>query len=76
MNGKISLWDDKQENMCGYCVFGEPVAGAEQVVCRKRRNIYDFECSCNKFKFDILKKNVRRQRLPDFSKFSPENFKI
>lgn len=73
---KFDLWDKFQENRCGFCVYGKLMADNEHIICQKRKNIYEFNDICKKFEFDILKKDVRRRKKPDFSKFSPENFEL
>lgn len=70
------LWDDKQENTCGFCVHANILASGEQVICKKRKNLYDCSHTCRKFRFDILKKDVHRQKKPDFSRFSAKNFEL
>ncbi len=76
MEKKQDLWDKKQEDTCGYCAYGKRMADGDHVICLKRKNIYDFSHSCKKFQFDIMKKEVRRAKKPDFSKFSASDFKI
>ncbi len=70
------LWDDKQENTCGFCQHANILASGEQVICQKRKNLYDISHTCRKFRFDILKKDVRRPKKPDFSRFSEKNFEL
>lgn len=73
---KSEFWDENQENTCGYCQHGKVMHGCDQVICQKRKNLFAFSHTCRKFKFDILKKDVRRQRVPDFQKFSKEQFEL
>lgn len=73
---KYNLWDVKQEDTCGFCVYAKRMADGENVICRKKNNVFPFSSSCRKFEFDILKKEVRRKKTPDFSKFSKENFEL
>ena len=71
-----TLWDENQENTCGYCIFAGRIPNDDRVTCLKKTGIFEFNHTCKKFKFDILKKDVRRKKIPDFSKFSAENFKL
>ncbi len=73
---KIPLWDEKQENTCGFCQYATLLSGSEQIICTKRKNLYVISHTCRKFKFDILKKDVRRQKMPDFGRFSKEQFEL
>ena len=74
---KTPLWDDKQESTCGFCQHATLLmADCEQVICNKKKNVFHFSHSCKKFKFDILKKDVRRQKLPDFNRFRKEQFEL
>lgn len=73
---KCNLWDIKQEETCGYCIYGKRLADNENVICKKRNNVFPFSARCRKFQFDILKKNVRRKKVPDFKRFSKENFEL
>lgn len=76
MKKKQELWDKKQEDTCGYCAYAKRMADDEHIICTKKNNIFEFNHSCRKFTFDIIKKNVRRKKMPDFSKFSVENFEL
>ena len=73
---KTSLWDEKQESTCAFCEYANILADCEQVICKKRKNLYSVSYTCKKFKFDILKKDVRRQRVPEFKKFKKEQFEL
>lgn len=73
---KADLWDNQQENTCGYCLHAKVMAGCEQVICNKRKNLFSVSHSCRKFRFDILKKNVSRRKTPDFNRFSKEQFEL
>ena len=73
---EAKLWDEKQENTCGYCIYSGCLPNDDRVTCLKRKGIFEFTDTCRKFKFDILKKDVRRKKIPDFSKFTAENFQL
>lgn len=70
---KIEFWDSSQENSCGYCIYAK-ILPEDKIICQKKKNIFNFSDKCRRFKFDILKKNVRRQKMPNFSQYSKENF--
>jgi len=76
MENKQELWDKKQEDTCGYCVYARKMADGEHIICSKKKNIFVFSDSCRKFKFDIMKKSLRRAKKPDFSKFSASDFQL
>jgi hypothetical protein len=73
---KVELWDASQERSCGYCAHSKILPDEDKIICQKKKNIFAFSDSCKKFEFDILKKNVKRQKRPNFSKFSKENFTL
>lgn len=73
---KSPFWDNSQENTCAFCQHAGLLANKEQVICRKRKNLYAADHTCRKFRFDILKKDVRRQKMPDFGRFSKEQFQL
>lgn len=73
---KYNLWDMNQEDTCGYCVHARRMTDGDYIICKKKKNVYPFSATCRKFCFDILKKNVRRKRTPDFSQFEKSDFEI
>ena len=73
---KCNLWDVNQENTCGYCIYAKRLADEEKVICKKKNNICSFSDTCKKFSFDIMKKDVRRSKVPDFSRFKKSDFEI
>ena len=52
---KCNLWDVNQEETCGYCVYAKRMHDGDNVICRKRNNVFPFSATCRKFEFDILK---------------------
>ena len=73
---KCNLWDVNQENTCGYCVHAKLLLDGEHVTCKKKKNMYLFSDTCKKFTFDILKKDLRRRKTPDFSRFNKSDFEL
>lgn len=73
---KVPLWDHTQESTCAFCQHANLLENQEQVICRKRKNLYPANHTCRKFRFDILKKDVRRPKFPDFERFSKEQFEL
>ena len=73
---KCNLWDVNQENTCGYCVHARVLMDGDKVVCKKKNNMFAFSDTCKKFTFDILKKNLRRRKTPDFSGFNKSDFEL
>lgn len=73
---KSPFWNNAQENTCAFCEHANVLASKEQVICNKRKNLYASNHTCRKFRFDILKKDVRRQKMPDFERFSKEQFEL
>ncbi len=73
---KTPLWDNKQESTCEFCVHAKVMPGCEQVICNKRKNLFSLTHTCRKFQFDILKKDVRRTKMPSFGTYTKEQFDL
>ena len=73
---KVKFWDERQEDSCGYCIHARVMSDSKKIICNKKNNILNFSDSCSRFKFDILKKNLKRQKRPNFNKYSKENFTL
>ena len=52
-----------EERFCAFCEYGEPApddgSGEELVLCSKR-GLVKADGVCRKFKYDLIKKSVRR----------------
>ena len=61
-----------EERFCSFCEYGEPApsdgSGEELVICSKR-GLVKADGVCRKFKYDLLKKSVRKNaELPEVEK--------
>ncbi len=69
------IWEEEELKICRYCAFGARVAASEEVFCEKKKQILPEDNSCRKYKYDILKKELRR-RNPQVKKFCKGDFEI
>lgn len=58
---------------CSYCVYGNPTAYGEEILCLKR-GITERRDSCRKFKYDPLKREPQRAKIADG--YKAEDFKL
>lgn len=70
---KKLLNDKKIEARCSYCANGKLAPTGDSVLCKKL-GIVDPEFSCNKFKYDVLKRQPRRPR--EIEHFEAEDFSL
>ena len=56
----IPLWENDGPDICRFCAFAKRNEKEETVYCEKKRKVFDEDETCKKFRFDILKKDVRR----------------
>lgn len=64
------------EKICRLCVHSKIAKGvSDYVLCSNDNGYYKLNHTCNLFKYDILKKQVRRKK--DFeSKFTADDFTL
>ncbi|MBE7014731.1 MAG: hypothetical protein E7419_05945 [Ruminococcaceae bacterium] len=72
---QIPLWTQENPSICRYCAFAKRFSLTEDVYCEKKKNFIKEDDTCKKFKFDILKKELRRRKLFT-STHTPEEFEI
>lgn len=70
----FSLFRKDIEPRCQYCARGERIDG-EQVAC-VRQGVVSSGHHCPAFRYDPLKREPPKQAVPDFSKFSDEDFTL
>ena len=71
----IPLWEKDAPAICRFCAFAKRFSATEDIYCEKKKNFMAEDETCRKFKFDILKKELRRGRTSILS-HSPEDFEI
>lgn len=59
---EIPLWTQENPDICRFCAFSKRVATTEDIYCEKKKSYFNQEFTCKKFKYDILKKELRRGR--------------
>ena len=72
---QIPLWTQENPSICRFCAYAKRFSFGEDVYCEKKKNFINEDETCKKFKFDILKKELRRRK-PFTSTHTPEEFKI
>lgn len=60
--------------VCALCMYSQKVKGNEEHLrCSCKSEYVPVSGSCDRFKYDIFKKPVRRRRR-NFSQYNPEDF--
>lgn len=70
------IFKRKDDAMCVYCVHSEKCSEEDYVFCSKKRKQVKEHSSCLRYEYDIFKREVKRKKKPDFSRFSEEDFKL
>lgn len=60
---------------CRYCAAGTPNIDREYVLCPKK-GVMEATSSCPAFRYDPLRREVRRKPALDTSDLTPESFKL
>lgn len=60
---------------CRYCSVGTPNIDDDYVLCPKK-GVMDASSSCGAFRYDPLRREIRRRPRLDTSGLSPEAFKL
>ena len=68
------LFRKKMPKSCAYCLHGTKL-NDEQVLCVKK-GIVSMEGKCGKFRYDPCKRIPPRPKMPDFSQYTDEDFKL
>ena len=71
----MSIYSNEIPKICSFCEFSDK-SGDDSVYCRKKTKNMDITAeACKYYKYDILKRNVRRKR--QFSvELDPKDFEI
>ena len=56
------LWEDEGIKICRFCAFAKRITATEEIFCEKKKQILPEDNSCKKYKYDILKKELRRRK--------------
>lgn len=60
----IPIWENDGPDICRFCAFAKRRDGEETVFCEKKKKELAEDETCKKFRYDILKKDVRRRKQP------------
>ena len=72
---EISLWEESELKICRYCAYAKRLPATEEVLCEKKNVIHSEDNICKKYKYDILKKELRRRK-SETKKFDKDDFAI
>ena len=68
------LFKKKMPRSCLYCEFGTALSD-EEILCVKR-GVVPADKACRKFRYDPCKRSPVREKAPDFSKYTQEDFSL
>lgn len=69
------IWTQENPSICRFCAFAKRFSTTDDVYCEKKKNFIPEDETCKKFKYDILKKELRRGKRQVVS-HSPKEFEI
>lgn len=72
---EIPLWENEMPEICRFCAFAARISNSEDIFCEKKKQIIAEDFSCKKFKYDILKKELKRRKRVTPG-FNPGDFEI
>lgn len=71
----FSIYSDEIPKLCSFCEFSDKI-NDELVLCRKKnKNMNIDDEACKHYKYNILKRNVRRKKTLS-ADFKPEDFEL
>jgi hypothetical protein len=71
------MYSDTIDKICRVCIHARQEKGIiTHMRCELDGGYYPVRHTCPKFKYDILKKQVRRKREVPKNKFRPEDFSL
>ncbi len=68
------LFRKKIDKRCDYCIHGTHLDD-EQILCIKK-GVVSPDGKCRKFKYDACKRQPKKAKALDFSKYSQEDFSL
>lgn len=71
---EFPLWVQENPDICRFCAYAKR-DGSTIIYCEKKKKNFTEDSTCRKFKYDILKKELRRGQTVAI-KHSPEEFEI
>lgn len=78
MKNKVEfpLWTQENPDICRFCAFANRATGIDdEIFCERKKKYFSEDNTCSKFKYDILKKELRRGRSQTV-KYDPEQFEL
>ena len=73
-SAEIPVWTQENPSICRFCAFAKRLE-SEEVYCEKKKKNLSEDETCRKFRYDILKKELRRGRSQTV-KYDPKQFEI
>ena len=71
----VPLWEEEEYKICRFCAFAKRVSVLEEVYCEKKKQVVPEDSVCRKYKYDILKKELRRRKAVS-RKYNKGDFEI
>ncbi len=69
------FFDREIDPACRYCAAGTPTVDRKFILCPKR-GVMEPSASCTAFRYDPLRREVRRRPALDVEGLTPEQFKL
>ncbi|HIT84680.1 MAG TPA: hypothetical protein IAA60_02115 [Candidatus Ornithomonoglobus intestinigallinarum] len=70
------IYSDDIEKICALCVYSEKRSNTLVFCAHLGQCVGASDSACKRYKYDILKREVRRRRPLDTNKLSEEDFKL
>ncbi len=61
----IPIWENEGPDICRFCAYAKRDEEQPVVYCEKKKKEFPEDQTCRKFRYDILKKDVRRLKRPE-----------
>lgn len=71
----VPLWEEEELKICRFCAYARRIAASEDVFCERKKQPQSEENTCKKYRYDILKKELRRRRAA-VKKYNKGDFEI
>ncbi len=68
-----SVFNKKLQRSCEYCVYGNRLEFANEIICKKH-GVTDIRDYCCSYKYDPLKRKPQIPKISD--NYKPEDFKL
>ena len=70
------IFNGAESPKCFFCEYSEKTDEDGIYICKKKNKTVSENDLCRKYKYDVFKREVKRKKKIEFSKFSEEDFKL